>query len=139
MSKLATKQDMLRAKLPTRDVEAGAFGTVRLRKFSASRRIAISSKYAGDVKGDLAMQMCIEVIAESVIDEVGNQMFTLDEAQALVEKDYDDLIALMKEAMDLNGFGRDVVDDAKKNSEQTTNSPPPTGSAKPSDAQTQAA
>lgn len=92
--------------------------TVELRSMMAKTRNQISMKFL-DEKGNVSdsAALAMEVLVASLFDpETGEPIFELSEVEELNKKSGRVIDPLLMAAMSINGFGKDSVKEAEKNS-----------------------
>ncbi|VVE90400.1 hypothetical protein [Pandoraea bronchicola] len=90
-------------------------GVVRLAVMSGAERDAFHSSREGGT-GTLG-EFEASILAATIVDADGNQVFTTEDIDALRTKNKDVLDMLTSEAAKLNGIGQAALESAEKNSE----------------------
>ena len=138
MSKILSKADIFAAQdLKTETVDVPEWGgAVIIRTMTGAQRDSYEQslmkrgddgKYAVDTEN-----MRTKLVVYTAVDEQGNALFTADDLTALAGKNAAVIERLALAAQRLNGLSRDSVDDAKKNSETTTDATSSSDSPQPS-------
>jgi hypothetical protein len=113
MNKKLTKADILAANdLPVKKIFVKEWGgTLDIKTLSLNQLNKIRSK---KLSND---DFLIEVLSESIIDDNGNFVFSLEEAKQLTEKNPHVIEFIFHEIEILNGFGKDqkkLIEDKEK-------------------------
>ena len=131
MSALLSKLAILgAADLKHEDVPVPAWGgTVRIRAMTGMERDAFRTSIASEV-GVPVGRFSAALLAATIVDESGVQLFTLDDIAALQAKSAASLDVPAEVAMRLNGLGAKSGPDAAKNSESDQSGDSGSGSPK---------
>jgi hypothetical protein len=123
MAGLLTREQILKTKDRThKDVKCPEWGgTVRVQSLTGSERDAFEESILGQRNKDgtrevVAMNLRAKLVALSVVDKDGNQLFSKDDVLALGEKNAKPLDRLFSEAQKLSGITKDDVEEMVKNS-----------------------
>ncbi|MBG1252201.1 hypothetical protein [Burkholderia pseudomallei] len=138
MSKILSKADIFAAQdLKTETVDVSEWGgAVIICTMTGAQRDSYEQslmkrgddgKYTVDTEN-----MRAKLVVYTAVDEQGNALFTADDLTALAGKNAAVIERLALAAQRLNGLSRDSVDDAKKNSETTTDATSSFDSPQPS-------
>lgn len=114
------KDDILNAQdLPFKDVEVPQWGgTVRIRALNSAERDAFEQSITQFRGNDVDLKMNnirAKLVAMAAIDEEGNKLFTLQEAEKLGKKSAVVMDKLFQVAQELSGMRQQDLDDAIKN------------------------
>lgn len=131
MSSLLSKSAILgAADLKHEDVPVPAWGgTVRIRAMTGMERDAFRTSIASEA-GVPVGRFSAALLAATIVDESGVQLFTVDDIAALQAKSAASLDAPAEVAMRLNGLGAKSGPDAAKNSESDQSGDSGSGSPK---------
>ena len=131
MSGLLSKSAILgAADLKHEDVPVPAWsGTVRIRAMTGMERDAFRTSIASEA-GVPVGRFSAALLAATIVDESGVQLFTVDDIAALQAKSAASLDAPAEVAMRLNGLGAKSGPDAAKNSESDQSGDSGSGSPK---------
>ena len=131
MSGLLSKSAILgAADLKHEDVPVPAWGgTVRIRAMTGLERDAFRTSIASEA-GVPVGRFSAALLAATIVDESGVQLFTVDDIAALQAKSAASLDAPAEVAMRLNGLGAKSGPDAAKNSESDQSGDSGSGSPK---------
>jgi len=116
MKRLNKSEFMNVAKRKVRDVEVPEWDAIITIKSLSAKVVLECQEYLK--KGDQS-SFAFALFANSVIDENGNPMFTIEEAEEL---DYTVLDRLVLEIMDLNNIAPDMVKKARESLKNLRNS-----------------
>lgn len=114
---LLTKEAILSAAdIEHEDVSVPEWGgTVRVRTMTGLERDAMGARFIGaDGKPDMSRYNTL-LLASSIVDEKGDQVFSVDDVQALGAKSARALDRVLVVAQRLNAFGQEAVEKAKGN------------------------
>jgi hypothetical protein len=114
------KDDILNAQdLPFKDVEVPQWGgTVRIRALNSAERDAFEQSITQFRGNDVDFKMSnirAKLVALTAVDENGNKLFTLADAEKLGKKSAVVMDKLFQAAQELSGMRQQDLDDAIKN------------------------
>jgi hypothetical protein len=113
---LATKQGILTAQdWDSEEFEVPKWGTLRIRALSAMERLNLVREFnAGQVSNEQAFGFFVRLIAMSVVDSEGRQMFDLNgDLEALQTRSWQRLQFVADRIMQFNGMTSGNEDSAK--------------------------
>lgn len=120
---ILNREEILKANdLPTKIVpvpEWGKNAAVRIRGLTAKERdefelTAIKEDFSGVTKAGM-INFRAKLVALTVVDENGNNLFTLEDAEQLGKKSAQVLDRLFNEARTLSGFTKEDIEELTKN------------------------
>jgi len=118
------------------DVPVPAWGgAIRLRTMSGTERDEFRAAAAAGEGGVPMGKFSALLLVATAVDETGARIFTLDDVEALGEKNAEALDTVAAVAMRLNGLGGAAVSDAEKNSASTQSDDSGSASRSPSEKQ----
>lgn len=138
MSKILSKADIFAAQdLQTETVDVPEWGgAVIIRTMTGAQRDSYEQslmKRGSDGRYTVDTEnMRAKLVVYTAVDEQGNALFTADDLTALAGKNAAVIERLALAAQRLNGLAKDSVEDAKKNSETTTDATSSSDSPQPS-------
>jgi hypothetical protein len=115
---LATKQAILASQdWDSEEFEVQKWGTVRIRALSALERLNLVREFnAGQVTNEKAFEFFVRLIAISVIDEAGRQVFDMNgDLEALQTRSWKRLQEVADRIMVFNGMNKAAAEDDEKN------------------------
>jgi hypothetical protein len=113
---LATKQSILASQdWDSEEFEVPKWGTLRIRALSAMERLNLVREFNnGQVTNEQAFGFFVRLIAMSVVDADGNQMFDMNgDLEALQTRSWQRLQFVADRIMQFNGMGSSSEDGVK--------------------------
>lgn len=127
---LATRESILNA----RDheytiVSVPKWGDVRVRSLTVPERLALTDTFGDEPKGkDAPLALC-RIIALAAVDENDAPLFSEQDAELLLNKNWGNIKLLADEILQFNGISTEVAKEAEKNLGQTESAASPSVSA----------
>lgn len=112
---LASREDILGAQdWETKDVTC-RWGKLRIRSLSANEYLDLSARSKAVKDNREALLLQARIVALALVDDQGNRLFTDDEHEILLSRDWPTLEFVAKEVMSHNGLGDDAAEETEKN------------------------